>query len=129
MGIAFLLNCDFLLNLGLMLRGLFFAVAILGFGGFLYFRSGCLGCAPRGLRGSLVALFLFAVFRLFTLCGVGARLVQKVKVTNSLGALMKARGVFCSPIPNTNISDSRRREARRVKSLSDETMQKASSRF
>ena len=80
MGITFLLNCDFLLNLGLMLLGLFFAVAILGFGGFLYFRSGCLGCAPRGLRGSLVALFLPAVLRLFALYGVGARLVKKVKV-------------------------------------------------
>ncbi len=42
---------------------------------------------------------------------------------------MNARGVFFSPMPITYISDSRRRLARRVKSLSEETMQKASRFF
>ena len=41
-------------------------------------------------------------------------------------AEMKDRGVLLSPIPRTYFCDSRRREAKRVKSLSDETMQKPS---
>ena len=43
-----------------------------------------------------------------------------------LQAARKARGVFSSPIPITVMPDSRRRLARRVKSLSLDTMQKPS---
>lgn len=129
MGITLLLNCDFLFSLGLMLRGFFFAVMILGFGGFLDFRGSCLGCDLRGLRGNLVTLLLLAVLRLFALCGVGACLVQKVEVDKLIASTNEGAWRFLLSMPNTNISDSRRRDAKRVKSLSDETMQKASEAF
>ena len=44
-------------------------------------------------------------------------------------ALIKLCGVFCSPMPRTYISDSLSRAARRVKSESEETMQKQSRRW
>src|SRR6516164_839738 len=43
-------------------------------------------------------------------------------------ACRKLSGVFCSPKPKTSAPCSRRRDARRVKSLSEETRQKPSSR-
>src|SRR6516164_6006564 len=43
-------------------------------------------------------------------------------------ACRKLSGVFCSPKPKTSAPCSRRRNARRVKSLSEETRQKPSSR-
>ena len=45
---------------------------------------------------------------------------------NLLHAAIKGVGVFFSPMPSTYMPDSRRREARRVKSLSLETIQKPS---